>query len=287
MGSSNPRLHHISILTADLADTLAFYRDNFDLQIAARFYEEGIFDHAFLSDRDPSTGLLLKVVGPPFSGWLKDDFQAHGPGLAVLSFVVEDVDEWVQRIGETEVEIERTPPHILPANGFRLRDPCDILIEVLSFPDPEMVLGPISKSTAVRDTAFRFSHFCLTSRDLDKLELFYAEKLGMITVADLREEGMIFLADPVSLSVEKQTLVPMELFGPPGLWELDEAFLARYGPGLQYLCFAVEDVDAAHADLVAKGVECTLEPTSLENNRVAFFKDPNGVDIEILNPLPP
>ena len=42
----------------------------------------------------------------------------------------------------------------------------------------------------------------------------------------------------------------------------------------------------AHRDLISKSVGCTLETIDIYGDRVAFYKDPNGVNIEILRPVP-
>jgi catechol 2,3-dioxygenase-like lactoylglutathione lyase family enzyme len=143
---------------------------------------------------------------------------------------------------------------------------------------------PVTSDTAT--SKFKLSHTNITCSDFNALENFYVNVLGMKIVLDRREEGMIFLADQVALTDEEHDIFPLELFGPPGLWEADLDFLEKHGAGLQYLCFAVDDVDKAYQDLRSKGVDFHLQPTDFGENRVAFFKDPNGIDIEILRPLP-
>ena len=65
----------------------------------------------------------------------------------------------------------------------------------------------------------------------------------------------------------------------PQVWETDRIFIENHGAGLQYLCFQVPNLDAAHRDLIRKGVECTLEPTVTEYFDIATYKDPADVDI--------
>ena len=80
--------------------------------------------------------------------------------------------------------------------------------------------------------------------------------------------------------------VTLEIMGPEAKWEREQTFLAEHGPGLDHLCFVVEDVDVAYQDLVARGVGFDYPPEDAGTNRLAFFQDPNGVDIELMLSIP-
>lgn len=279
-------LHHIGILTDDLPATIRFYEAKLGLQVAGRKQREGQYDMTFLADTDPSTRLLLRVAGPPLPSWLASEYDAHGPGLDLIAFTVGDIDGWYVRLQGMGATVGPAPADFLGLQRFSSRDPQGTHLEWWSRPGPSLKAPRDQHSRKVEGQRFRLSHFNITSPDIAQLDHFYVSALGFARLYDLRNHGMIFLADPQGPSAPDQIVTPLELFGPPGLWEPDEDFLARHGPGLQYLCFAVGDVDAAHRDLISKKVQCTLEPTDIDGNRVAFFKDPNGVDIEILRPLP-
>jgi catechol 2,3-dioxygenase-like lactoylglutathione lyase family enzyme len=50
-----------------------------------------------------------------------------------------------------------------------------------------------------------------------------------------------------------------------------------------HLTFSVDDMEATTTDLKGKGVVFNLEPISMEGGiKVAFFKDPEGVQIELM-----
>lgn len=279
-------LHHVGLLTDDLPATIRFYAANLGLQVAGRHQREGEYDIAFLADTDPNTRLLLRVAGPPLPSWLEPEYDAHGPGLDLIAFTVGDIDGCYSRLQGTGAAVGPAPAGFLDLQRFSSRDPQGTHLEWWSRPGPSLKASGGQRSRKAEGQRFRLSHFNITSPDIAQLDQFYVSVLGFARLHDLREHGMIFLADPQKPSDPDQIVVPLELFGPPGLWEPDEEFLARHGSGLQYLCFAVGDVDAAHRDLISKEVECTLEPTDIDGNRVAFFRDPNGIDIEILRPLP-
>jgi len=50
-----------------------------------------------------------------------------------------------------------------------------------------------------------------------------------------------------------------------------------------HITFSVDDMEATTTDLKEKGVVFNLEPISMEGGiKVAFFKDPEGVQIELV-----
>jgi lactoylglutathione lyase len=54
--------------------------------------------------------------------------------------------------------------------------------------------------------------------------------------------------------------------------------------GLDHFAFAVSGIDAIAADLKAKGVEFTKEPTTVRPGlRICFIRAPEGVSIELLD----
>jgi catechol 2,3-dioxygenase-like lactoylglutathione lyase family enzyme len=279
-------LHHVGLLTDDLAGSIHFYQKNFGMHIVARYQRAGQHDLVFLEDADPITRLLLRVAGPPFPAWLVAEYDAHGPGLDLIAITVKDIHEWYARLQGLGTQTGPAPNIFLDSRRFSSWDPHGTHLEWWSHPGPRLRVSPRLHITRGRDLRFRLSHFNITSPDISQLDRFYVSDLGFVRLHDLREQGMIFLADPQAPSDPDQIVTPMELCGPPGLWDQDEDFLAGHGPGLQYLCFAVGDVDGAYRELISQGVQCTLEPTDFNGNRVTFFKDPNGVDIEILRPLP-
>ena len=53
--------------------------------------------------------------------------------------------------------------------------------------------------------------------------------------------------------------------------------------GLDHIGLKVADIDAAVAELKAKGVKFTMEPTTIRpGTRIAFLRAPENVSIELL-----
>lgn len=213
-------------------------------------------------------------------------FQDHGPMISYLTLTVEDVDSWANKMREMEIEILSLPESSESKRHMYIRDPAGVVLELIThFDFPFSYPDPIVQSDE-HSFGYRLSHTNITCHDIQALEKFYVDQLGMKLVHDASEDGMIFLADPTTLADKDHDVFPLELFGPPGLWESDLHFLEEHGAGLQYLCFAVDDVDRAYQELSSAGVDFHLKPTDFDGTRIAFFKDPNGIDIEILHPLP-
>ncbi len=62
-------------------------------------------------------------------------------------------------------------------------------------------------------------------------------------------------------------------------------FLAKHGPGLHHICYAVNDFSAVVRELTTAGMQCIERPTThgAEGTRIAFFhpKSTGGVLIEL------
>lgn len=59
--------------------------------------------------------------------------------------------------------------------------------------------------------------------------------------------------------------------------------------GIRHLAIAVDDFDAAHEDLKAKGVKFLTEPYNNQGNRLVFFEDGDGNIVHLIHrekPLP-
>lgn len=53
-------------------------------------------------------------------------------------------------------------------------------------------------------------------------------------------------------------------------------------PGFLHFGFVVEDIEKAYESLTATGIEFIMEPTVFGDLKIAFFVDPAGVRIELL-----
>ncbi len=102
---------------------------------------------------------------------------------------------------------------------------------------------------------------------------FYIKTLGLKQVGKFDGRNIIFV-DAGSTTIE--------------IIERNEPIdLSRQG--WAHYAFEVEDIDAVHAELVQKGIVFHIEPKLFpETNpavKLAFFKDPDGNELELVQPL--
>ncbi|MDQ3702354.1 MAG: VOC family protein [Chloroflexota bacterium] len=126
-------------------------------------------------------------------------------------------------------------------------------------------------------------HAGLTVTDLPRSVAWYREMFGCEVVEELfwPENGnkavYLSLGDGGAL---------LELFERPGTnksYDPDKA-MARY----EHICVHVADVDAAYAELVAKGAHFSVPPKPAKRHaRLCVLVDPDGFRIELLQPLSP
>ncbi|MGH8866949.1 MAG: methylmalonyl-CoA epimerase [Actinomycetes bacterium] len=133
----------------------------------------------------------------------------------------------------------------------------------------------------------RIDHVGLAVADLDAAIDFYARTFGVHVVhTEVNEEqgvreAMLAVGDSGSCI---QLLAPLRPDSPVG------KFLERSGEGVQQVAYGVDDIDAACADLRAKGVRLLYDSPKrgTAGSRVNFVhpKDAGGVLVELVEAAP-
>ena len=121
---------------------------------------------------------------------------------------------------------------------------------------------------------YRFHHVHLICRDLEKMITFFTDVLHAKLVAR-RKFGT---ADGASIDVQGTTVnlrVAREDETMAG-----DASETRYG--FDHIGLEVDDVDAAHKDLTERGYSFFMPPRDIPNLRIAFFKGPEDITIELV-----
>jgi glyoxylase I family protein len=118
-------------------------------------------------------------------------------------------------------------------------------------------------------------HIAILTDDYEKSKRFYTEVLGFEVIRETyrAERGSY------KLDLAIAGLYQIELFSFPDFRERGSYPEAK---GLRHLAFAVDDVDAAAAELRAKDV--FVEPVRIDEltqRRFVFFSDPNGQPLEL------
>ena len=121
-------------------------------------------------------------------------------------------------------------------------------------------------------------HVAISTPDLARLRAFYVETLGLPVLGGFTGQDIIFVGSG-GMAIE----IIGE--GTPGLARPD-GFDRR---GWQHLAWQVEDVDAAYAELSARGIAFRVPPEDFPElsptMRIAFFEDPDGNLLELVQPL--
>jgi len=125
--------------------------------------------------------------------------------------------------------------------------------------------------------AYRFHHVHIICKDLEKMIRFFTEVLEAKLVG-LKKFGT---ADGASLDLQGTTVnlrlrkEEEELVG--------DASQARYG--YDHIGLEVENIETAFKDLQARGFSFLMPPTDIPNLKIAFFKGPEDITIELVQPL--
>lgn len=120
----------------------------------------------------------------------------------------------------------------------------------------------------------RIHHVAIIVSDYPKSRAFYVDKLGFEVVREnYRPARRDYKLDLRLGDAE------LEIFGIPQSPERPSYPEAR---GLRHLAFQVDDVDSAVEWLKARGIECEdVRLDEFTGKRMTFFKDPDGLPLEI------
>lgn len=124
----------------------------------------------------------------------------------------------------------------------------------------------------------RYLHTMVRVVDIDKALDFYCGKLGLIEVNRYDSKKgrftLIFLAAPGDEATARENSAPLvEL---TYNWDKEEY---DGGRNFGHLAYEVDDIYAACAQLVEKGVVINRPP---RDGRMAFIRSPDGISIELL-----
>lgn len=116
-------------------------------------------------------------------------------------------------------------------------------------------------------------HVALFTSNLEGLRSFYVDTLGLPQVGAFPGGRVIFI-DAGSTAIELVTRDDWEA-SDKGSW--------------QHLALEVESVDEVYEELTAKGITFHVEPRNVPPDaptcRIAFFRDPEGNNLELFQPI--
>jgi len=121
---------------------------------------------------------------------------------------------------------------------------------------------------------YRLHHVHLICKDLEGMISFFTDALGATLVARKK----FGTADGASLNLQGTT-VNLRVARDDEVM-VGDASQARFG--YDHLGLQVDDVDAAFQDLKEKGFSFFIEPKDIPNLRIAFFRGPEDITIELV-----
>jgi catechol 2,3-dioxygenase-like lactoylglutathione lyase family enzyme len=182
------------------------------------------------------------------------------------------------------IEFEVEPYDYLGMKITWCKDPVGVDIELLA------AARPLSTVAAVSQPAGPGAHFnhvgILTgSRELaEATESFYRRHFGM----KVQQRG-----DPTNPETDWVYLVDgtshpglwLEVVG-PSLFDHEVEFLRKHGPGLDHVCFEVENAADYKAWLKKRAVPIQFEPEEYMGIKMFYVQDPSGVSIQVMEVTP-
>jgi lactoylglutathione lyase len=118
-------------------------------------------------------------------------------------------------------------------------------------------------------------HVALLTARFDLLRQFYGETLGLAEIGGYPERGIVFF---------RIGMIGIELIAN------DQAEPVQRG-GWGHVALEVMDVDAAVAELEGRGVRFHVPPKDFPDDtpdaRIAFFRDPDGNELQLVQRLTP
>ena len=124
---------------------------------------------------------------------------------------------------------------------------------------------------------YRYHHFHLICSNLAHTEDFFTGMLG----AKLIRRRKFGTADGALLDLSGTTISLRAAREDDNI--AGDSSQERYG--YDHLGLEVEDLDAAYEELKGKGVTFSVLPRNVEGGKMAFLKGPDGITIELFQPL--
>ena len=124
----------------------------------------------------------------------------------------------------------------------------------------------------------RVNHIGIAVKDMEEAREYWNKIFGVETPAPITEGDM-------QICMMKLGDVLVELLAPIGDAGVMAKFLEKRGEGIHHICYEVEDIYAASAELAAKGMELVdKEPREGAEGKIVFLhpKSTHGVLTEIV-----
>ncbi|MBL7063402.1 MAG: VOC family protein [Anaerolineae bacterium] len=278
------KLHHFGLVCQDVEKSLATYCERLGNQLTSRWYNRGLFDVACAGN---GTDVTLELVGRPFMPYEEAHIARHGYSINHISFLVDDADGAFEELEAQGVQVAWEPQDWLFIRRCGFYDEDGLLFELFSYLTPLLLAAPDPGALTGQNDLI-LDHVSILTPDLRRAQRFYTEKLGLKTAYECIEDegGFVMLIDPL-FDFQAHRFM-LEIIGPPHLEPREVELLEKRGACYDHLCYIAGDVHAAWQEAIERGVEGGAAPIVYEKYgiRVAWLKDADGNDVEIMDPIP-
>lgn len=124
---------------------------------------------------------------------------------------------------------------------------------------------------------FHFHHVHLLCSDLENTITFFRDILGASLVTYKKFGGV----DGATIDLNGTT-INLRVAADAETVAGDSSLLTY---GYHHICVQTDDIDAGYAELSSKGIEFVVSPTDIPDGRISFFKGPDNIVIEMMQPL--
>lgn len=125
---------------------------------------------------------------------------------------------------------------------------------------------------------YTYDHAHYKCSDPEKTAKWFKDHLGAKEVGRRTVRGLPI----ISLNAGGQIVN----FSPPFPNEEVDARPPKSRYGVYHICFAVKDLNARAAELKAKGLKFTMEPTKVTDDlAISFVEGPDGISVEVIQRL--
>jgi catechol 2,3-dioxygenase-like lactoylglutathione lyase family enzyme len=282
-----PIFHHVSILSgSDLAMRKCedFYIQHFGMRIvkaSGGSPEEGF---SFLAESAGQGGMPLEIIGEAWEEREREFIRRHGPGIDHLAFVVEDTDLAVRHLEAIGLDFHIPPYDFLGTRIAWCRDPSGVDVEIMQATDVDFSRTSSLPRGEYHEPQFNHAGILTGSRDMaEETEEFYQLHFRMRSIhrGDPPDpsQDWVYLEDSSGANP-----LWLEVVG-PALWADEHQFLREHGPGLDHLCFIVEEIEAFHQSIEGGGIVSLGEILQYGDMQMFYLRDPVGNSIQVMEKL--
>lgn len=279
------RFHHMSLLAAnrDLMRACEhFYVDTFGMHVAVAAGDTPETSFSFLADDAPSGIAPLEIIGDIFEERETTFMERHGPGIDHICFLVDDLEASFRSLQKQGVQFHVQPYDFIGSRIAWCKDPAGVEVELLEREIPRDLQRPLPETIGAIG---QFNHVGILtgSRELaEKTESFYRDRFRMRVIhrgdPSRPEMDWVYLEDGTG-----ENPFWLEVVG-PALWDEEQEFLKKHGPGMDHVCFVVKDLDAAYRRVKGRGVKIHTEPLDYNGSRMFYVRDPVGAMVQVVEP---